>query len=58
MNSARFLKGMLTGAAIGATAMMLFDPVSPRQRHRLRKQATSMFRNIGGMMDDFMSMRR
>lgn len=51
MSSQSFIKGMATGLVIGACATMMMDPVSDRQRNKLRKRTEGMFRNLGNIMD-------
>ncbi len=58
MSTTGFLKGMVAGAAIGGAAMMLFDPITPRQRRRAKRQVYSAMRSIGNMADDLMHMRK
>ncbi len=58
MSHMGFVKGLITGAAVGTAAMLLFDPVTPRQRRRVKKQACAAFRSMGRVMDDLVDMRR
>ena len=58
MSHMGFVKGLITGAAVGTAAMLLFDPVTPRQRRRVKKQACAAFRSMGRVMDDLNSMRK
>lgn len=58
MSRMGFVKGMITGAAVGTVAMLMFDPITPRQRKRVKKQASCAFRNMGRMMDDLVDMRK
>lgn len=55
MSTMGFIKGMITGAAIGGAAMVMFDPITPRQRRRVKKQAYAAFRNLSCMADDLLS---
>lgn len=58
MSGSGFVKGMVTGAVVGAVTMMVFDPVSTKQRKRMRRQTSHMFRNMGTMVDHFADMRK
>ena len=58
MNSRGFVKGMAAGVILGACATMIVDPVSDRQRHRMRKKTEGMFRNIGNIIDNAMDLLR
>lgn len=46
-----FIKGMLAGALAGGAAMLLFDPITPRQRRRFKKQAGRMMQSVGDMFE-------
>ncbi len=46
-----FVKGMLAGALAGGAAMLLFDPITPRQRRKLKKKANRMMHSVGDMFD-------
>ena len=58
MNSRGFLKGMAAGVILGACATMIVDPVSDRQRHKMRRKTEGMFRNFGNIIDTAMDMLR
>ena len=45
MSRMGFVKGMITGAAVGTVAMLMFDPITPRQRKRVKKQASNPWRS-------------
>ena len=57
MSTIGFLKGMAAGALVGSVAVMLFDPITPRQRRRAKRQIAGAMRNIGNMADDLMHMK-
>lgn len=56
MSSQSFIKGMATGIVLGACATMMMDPVSDRQRNKIRKRTEGMFRNLGNIMDSALDM--
>ncbi len=58
MSAIGFVKGMITGAAVGGAAVMLFDPITPRQRRRVKKQASAAWRSLVIMADDIMHMKK
>lgn len=53
-----FIKGMAAGMALGACAVMLADPVSDRQRHKMQKKTEGMFKCVGNVIDTAMDMFR
>lgn len=55
MSTMGFVRGMITGAVIGGAAMAVFDPITPRQRRRAKKQAYAAFRNISNMTEDLLT---
>ena len=57
-NSANFLKGITTGLVIGAAVTMLTDPVSDRQRLRIARKTEGVFKSMGGIIDNAISMFR
>lgn len=57
MSHMGFVKGLIT-ARRSHGAMLMFDPVTPRQRKRVKKQACAAFRNMGRVVDDLVDMRR
>lgn len=58
MCSNGFIKGMAAGIVLGACATMLADPISDRQRNKMRRKTEGMFRNIGNIIDTAMDMLR
>ena len=58
MNSRGFIKGMAAGIVLGACATMIVDPVSDRQRNRMRRKTEGMFRNLGNIVDTALDMFR
>lgn len=51
MELSGFVKGTAAGIAIGVAAALLIDPISDKQKNKLKKQTHNMFKNIGCVMD-------
>jgi len=51
MSSQGFLKGMAAGIVLGACATMIADPVSDRQRNKMRRKTEGMFKSLGNIVD-------
>jgi len=49
--SGGFIKGMAIGLAVGACVTMAIDPVSDRQRHKMRRKTEGFFKNVGNIID-------
>ena len=58
MSSQGFVKGMATGIVLGACATMIMDPVSDRQRNKMRRKTEGMFKNLGNIVDTALDMFR
>ena len=56
MNAKGFIGAMAAGAVMGVVVGMLMDPISDKQHKKMQKQATNMFKTIGSIVDDVMSM--
>lgn len=54
MHPVTFLTGVTTGAVIGAAVTMLCDPVSDRQRRRLKKKTSCLIRDLDHSMGNMM----
>ncbi len=50
MNPITFITGVTTGAVVGAAITMLCDPVSDRQRRRLKKKTRCLIRGLDHSM--------
>ncbi len=51
MSTATFVKGLTAGLALGAAAAMVFDPISDKQRRKLKRKTEGVFRSIGSVID-------
>ncbi len=49
-----FYTGMIAGAAIGAVAGMLMDPISDKQAKSMKKTAKGIFSTMGNAIDCLM----
>lgn len=58
MCSHGFIKGMAAGLVLGACATMVVDPVSDRQRNKMRRKTEGMFRSVGSIIDTALDMFR
>lgn len=56
MSAMEFLKGMVCGAAVSGAAMLVFDPITPKQRKRAKKQVCNAMRSIADMTDGLVHM--
>ncbi len=58
MSSQGFIKGMAAGIVLGACATMIVDPVSDRQRNKMRRRTEGMFKSLGNIVDTALDMFR
>ena len=58
MQNSGFIKGMAAGIVLGACATMIMDPVSDRQRNKMRRKTEGMFKNLGNIVDTALDMFR
>ena len=58
MSSQGFIKGMAAGIVLGACATMMMDPISDRQRNKMRRKTEGMFKNLGNIVDSAMDIFR
>ena len=55
MSTKGVIGAFAAGAVIGAVAGMMLDPLNDRQHKRICKKANNMFRTIGAIVDDIVS---
>ena len=53
-----FFKGVTAGLIVGAAVTMLTDPISDRQRNRFMRKTEGVFKNMGCILDNAISMFR
>ena len=58
MNTGSFVKGMMTGAVVGAGIAMIAHPMDGRDRRKIAKQTSRMFTTIGSVADNLMDVFR
>ncbi len=56
MNAKGIIGAMAAGAVIGVVMGIVFDPISDRQHKKINKRANNMFKTIGAIVDDVVSM--
>lgn len=54
----QFVKGVVAGLVVGSAITMIADPVSDRQRHKMRKKTEGFFKSIGSAMDNALDIFR
>lgn len=55
-NCMSFGKGLAMGIVLGAAGILITEPLSDRQRHKLHKKTEGVFKGIGSMIDAAMDM--
>ena len=51
MSITGFAAGMAAGLIVGAASAMLIEPISDRQKNRLRKKTRGIFKSVGSVID-------
>lgn len=46
-----FTKGIATGVLVGAAATMIFEPISEKQKNKIKRKTKGVFRSIGSVID-------
>ena len=55
MTKSGFIKGMLTGVVVGAAATFMLDPNLKKKKNSMQHSSSSIFKNIGSMVDEVIS---
>lgn len=50
--------GLITGALVGSAITMLVDPISDKQKRKMKKSGTHMFKTVGTMLDTMMVLKK
>ena len=58
MNTMGFVKGMAAGVIVGAAAALVMDPISSKQRNKIKRKTQGVFKSIGSVIDTAMEMVR
>lgn len=58
MNHQGFAKGMAAGLVVGAAAALMLDPISDRQRNKIKRKTEGVFRSIGSVVDTAIDIMR
>ena len=58
MQGSKFVKGMATGMVLGACAVMIADPISNKQRNKIKRKTQGIFKSVGSVIDTAIDMMR
>lgn len=56
MSAKSFVGALAAGVVLGAVAGMMIDPINDRQHKKIYKTANNMFKTIGTIVDNVISM--
>lgn len=56
MSAKSFMGAMAAGIVVGAVAGIMLDPINDKQHKKLCKTANNVFKTIGTIVDDVISM--
>lgn len=51
MRYSDFAKGIATGMLVGACASMIFEPISEKQKNKIKRKTKGVFRSVGSVID-------
>ncbi|MBR5157196.1 MAG: hypothetical protein IKW59_05450 [Clostridia bacterium] len=51
MKSLSFIGGIIAGAVVGSAVTMFIDPISDKQRRKMHKSSSHMFKTMGSVLD-------
>ena len=51
MRYSDFAKGIATGMLVGAAASMIFEPISEKQKNKIKRKTKGVFRSVGSVID-------
>ena len=57
-NFSGFVKGMATGLVVGAAVTMITDPMSDRDRNKIKKKTEGIFKSVGSVIDTTLGMMK
>ncbi|MDY3928513.1 MAG: hypothetical protein SOZ34_04020 [Clostridia bacterium] len=58
MNKGEFAKGIAAGLVVGAAAAIMIDPISDRQKNRIKRKTAGVFKSIGSVIDTAVDLMR
>lgn len=58
MRYKNFAKGVATGMLVGAAATLFFDPMTEKQKCKIRKRAKGVFKSIASVVDTAIDIMR
>ena len=58
MNTMGFVKGMATGVIVGAAAALVIDPISAKQKNKIKRKTQGVFKSIGSVIDTAMDIMK
>lgn len=53
-----FAKGIATGMLVGAAATVIFEPISDKQKNKIKRKTKGIFRSVGSVIDTAFDMMR
>lgn len=56
VNIKSFVGAMATGIVVGTVVGMMIDPINDKQHKKIYKNANNVFKTIGSIVDDVISM--
>ena len=56
MSTKSFVGAMAAGIVVGAVMGMMIDPINDKQHKKIYRTANNMFKTIGTIVDDVISM--
>lgn len=54
MKSIEFIGGVIAGAVVGSAITMFIDPISDKQKRKMHKNSSHMFKTMGSVLDAMM----
>lgn len=57
MNKVGLISGLVAGALVGTAITVFAGPVSGRQKRRMKRAGSHMFKTVGSMLDTVMYMK-
>lgn len=58
MRYSDFTKGIATGLLMGAAATVIFEPISEKQKNKIKRKTKGVFRSVGSVIDTAFDMMK